>query len=240
VYAVAENGSFTESSPTFERVRLSPSKFAVLSRGSIEYFEDAGVEGRRILQDDMTRQLAAKYDKEMLEGVGAGSSPIVGIRNISGITKTPVASSVGNGGLPSLNDILDAIDRIERDNGNPSAIYMHPRSWATFRKLDDLQDRLQLTPNPSEEAAKRLFGLPVYTSSQIGITETLGSSNDCSYVIVADATQIVAGIRTDTAILYDPYSYASSGQVQIVAHSRLALNVLATEGTEVITGVRTS
>ena len=68
-------------------------------------------------------------------------------------------------------DILDTIDRFERGNASPSAIFMHPRTWATFRKLDGLQDRLQLQPDPTRDAARRLFGLPVLVSSQISITK---------------------------------------------------------------------
>ena len=53
----------TESSPSYERVRLSANKYIVRSLGSTEWFEDTGTEGRRILQMDQERQLAAKIDQ---------------------------------------------------------------------------------------------------------------------------------------------------------------------------------
>jgi HK97 family phage major capsid protein len=240
VYAVGEAQSMTESSPAYERVRLSARKYAVRSIGSTEWFEDTNTEGRRILQMDQERQLAAKIDRECLEGAGAGSSPLLGLRNIAGITQTEADAGSGNGGLPGLVDILDAMDRLERDNASPSAIFMHPRTWATFRKLDDLQERLQLQPDPTQEASRRLFGLPVYVSSQISITETYGSNNDTSYIIVADMSQVVVGVRTQNTVLYDPFSNASTGQIQMITTSRVAFNVLATEAIEIIEGVRTS
>jgi HK97 family phage major capsid protein len=79
VYAVGEAQSKTESSPSYERVRLSARKYAVRSLGSEEWFSDTGVEGRRILQLDQEKQLAAKIDSEFLQGAGAGSSPILGL-----------------------------------------------------------------------------------------------------------------------------------------------------------------
>ena len=231
----------TESSPQFERVRLSAQKYVVRSLGSTEWFEDTQTEGRRILQLDQERQLAAKIDRECLEGTGAGSSPLIGLRNIAGITQTEADAGSGNGGLPGLVDILDAIDRLERDNATPSAIFMHPRTWATFRKLDDLQERLQLQPDPTRDAARRLFGLPVFiSSSQIRITETYGNQNDTSYIIVADMSQVVVGVRTQNTVLYDPFTYGSTGQIQVITTSRVAFNVLATEAVEIIEGVRTS
>jgi hypothetical protein len=79
----------------------------------------------------------------------------------------------------------------------------------------------------------------VFVSSQISIAETFGSSNDTSYVIVADMSQVVVGVRTTNTILYDPYSFASTGQIQVIATSRVAFNVLALEAVEIIEGVRT-
>ncbi len=238
VFAVGEGQTKTESTPSYERVRLSTRKYAVRSLGSEEWFSDTGTEGRRILQMDQERQLGAKIDSEFLQGAGAGSSPMLGLRNIAGITQTEADAGSGNGGLPGLVDILDAMDRLERDNASPSAIFMHPRTWATFRKLDDLQERLQLQPDPTREAARRLFGLPVFVSSQISITETYGNNNDTSYIIVADMSQVVVGVRTQNAVLYNPFSYASTGQIEVITTSRVAFNVLATEAVEIIEGVR--
>jgi HK97 family phage major capsid protein len=109
---------------------------------------------------------------------------------------------------------------------------------ATFRTLDDQQDRLRLTPDPSLEAARRLFGLAVYVSSQISITESFGNQNDTSDIIVADMSQVIVGFRTQTSVLYDPYTYASQGQVQVISTSRVAFNVLAAEGVEIVEGMR--
>jgi hypothetical protein len=45
---------------------------------------------------------------------------------------------------------------------------------------DDLQERLQLQPDPTQDASRRLFGLPVFVTSQIAINETYGPNNDTS------------------------------------------------------------
>jgi hypothetical protein len=53
-------------------------------------------------------------------------------------------------------------------------------------------------------------------------------------------SQLAVGVRAQNAVLYDPYTYASSGQVQVISTSRIAFNVLANEAVEIIEGVRTS
>ena len=85
-----------------------------------------------------------------------------------------------------------------------------------------------------------MFGINVYVSSQIAINETYGNNNDTSYNIVADMSQVVVGLRTQNTVLYDAYSFASTGQVQVITTSRVAFNVLATEAVQIIEGVRTS
>ena len=53
-------------------------------------------------------------------------------------------------------------------------------SWNTLKTLQDLQDRYQLQPDPTAEARRSLFGVPVSLSSQISITDTAGSNSDTS------------------------------------------------------------
>jgi len=53
-------------------------------------------------------------------------------------------------------------------------------------------------------------------------------------------SQVLVGRRTQNTVLYDPFSYASTGQIQVISTSRVVFNVLATEAVEIIEGVRTS
>ena len=88
-------------------------------------------------------------------------------------------------------------------------------------------------------AVRSLFGVPVLTSSQISITETPGSSTDCSYIVAVDADQLVIGRRADVDVLFDPYSYGSTDQVQIITRVRYDFALLQSKAAQVLTGVRT-
>lgn len=238
VYTAGEIGTITASDITTGVVRLQSHAYSARTIGSLDWFDDSAVAARELLGRDMATQISLKFDVDALQGDGTSTKPITGLRNISGITATEVASGSGNGGVVALADVINAIDRLRRDNAVPSFVAMHPRTWASFQKLDDLQERLQLQPDPTQESALRLFGLPVLLSSQISITETQGSNGDCSYIVVGDGSQLAVGIRTQNILLYDPYSFASTRQVQIVRHSRFAFNVLNVEAVEIIKGVR--
>lgn len=45
--------------------------------------------------------------------------------------------------------------------------------------------------------ATTLFGIPMYISGNMPSAQTVGTSSDCSTVILADMSQIVVGMRQD-------------------------------------------
>jgi len=239
VYAVNEAATVTPSNPTFQKVALDSKTFAVRALGSRQWFEDAQPDARALLTDDIFRQLAAKIDSECLQGAGTASSPLIGLFRDPHVTKTAVAADAGAGGAIALGDVINAIDRLERANATPSAIYLHPRTWGALKKLLDLQDRYQLQPDPTQDAARRLFGLPVFTSSQVSIGETRGGSADCSFAAVLDTSKCAVGLRTQSnVVFYDEYSYAASLQIQVLAYARVAFAVLDPDAVQIITHIR--
>lgn len=238
-YAVAEAATVTESSPSFGTTNLSAQAYAARALGSVEWFEDASGDPRAILADDLSKQLALKTDLDFLSGDGTSTKPVIGFRYYSGVTQTELGS--GAGATPTLDNLQDALYRMRANNGRPSCWFMHPRTLNTFRKLKTgLSGDLTylLRHEPTAGAPDTLFGLPVYTSSQIGIAETVGGSTDCSYIVLADMSQVVVGVRGGLRALFDEYSYASSRQVQVVMSMRVAFGLINVAGVEVLTGVR--
>ena len=238
-YAVGEGATITESSPSFGTMLLTAQAYAARTVGSAEWFEDAQSDPRSILADDLSKQLALKADADFLQGDGTSTAPLIGFRHYPGVTATALGS--GAGATPTLDNLQDAIYRMRANNGRPSAWFMHPRTLNTLRKLKtglSGDNTYLLRHDPTAEGPDRLFGLPVYTTSQIAITETVGGSTDCSYIVLADMSQVVVGVRGGVSTLYDEYSYAASRQVQVVMSMRVAFGLINLAGVEVITGVR--
>jgi HK97 family phage major capsid protein len=236
VYALGEEGTLTAAEPSFHQVRLSAKKYACRTLASAELLADSNPSAREIIAADHARQLAQRLDLDMLEGTG--NARILGLRQLPNVTQT--ALGTGNGAAPTLDDLADLLYRLERDNANRARTYlvMHPRTWNGLGKLQDQQDRYQLSPDPTSAAPRSLFGVPVLTSSQISITETTGSSTDCSYILAVDADQLVIGRRADVGVLIDPYSHGSTDQVQIISRVRYDFALLHTKAAQVLTGVR--
>ncbi len=230
---VAENAPIPESDPAFGEVVLNPKKAAFLTGVSNELLEDSEPSVRQILAADHLQGLATLLDKQFLEGNGAGTN-MVGLRNFSGVTTTSLGA---NGAAPTLDDIADAITRLELDNASAGAIFMSPRTWATYRKLKDADTRYMLSPNPTTESARRLFDLPVYTTGNISTNETQGTSTTSSWIAVVDLSQIVVAEREDLRVDYSPDYKFNQDQTYVRTIARYDIDVMNDKAVELITGV---
>ncbi len=233
-----EAASISASDVAIETVGLTLTKFATRTIASSEVLADANPDLRAIIQRDHELSLASEIDRQLLAGSGS-SGQLLGLRNQTGITTTTLGG--GNGAVPTLGDIADALYRLEAANAKGTALFCSPRTWNRLRQLQDLQDRFQIEPSPSEAAPRRLFGVPVYTSSQISNTETAGSSGAvCSFILAVDMSRVVVGQRDFVNVLYDPFSLSSTDQVVIRSTTRWEIALLDEEAVKLIAGVKAS
>jgi len=233
-----ESALISSSDVAIETVGLSLTKFATRTVASSEVLADASPDLRAIVQRDHELSLASEIDRQLLAGTGV-SGQLLGLRHQTGITTTTLGS--GNGATPTLGDVSDALYRLEAANAKASAIFCSPRTWNTLRQLQDLQDRYQLAPDPTEAARRQLFGVPVFTSSQISNTETAGSSGAvCSFIAIADMSRIVVGQRDQVNVLFDPFSLSSTDQIVIRSTTRWGIALLDEEAVQIVAGVKAS
>lgn len=232
---VAENAQISPSDPTFEQVVLTPKKLAALTLVSNESLEDSNPSLREVVQADHIGTMSSLLDSQFLAGSGSGAN-MTGLRNMASITVTPTAT---NGRAPTLADVADAISRLEADNATAKlAVFMHSRTWNTYRQLVDSQSRYQLNPDPTGDARRQLFGVPVFISNALSITETRGSSTDCSWIGVADMDRIAVGRRKQIQVDYSADYKFDYDQTAIRSLSRWDIGLLDEEAVEIISGVR--
>lgn len=234
----AENAEITASTLTIKAVKLTARKLGCLVVASREVMADARPDLREIISRDLVSTMGLALDAGLLSGDGSGSS-LTGLRNLAGVTVTTLGT--GSGGFIQLDDIANAVSRMRANNAQPGAIVMHPRTEAQIRLLKDGDGHYLWQPSVASEVAARLFGLPIFTSSQVSVTENVGGSATKSWLAVVDPQQLVIGQRATVELLYDPYSKSSFDQVLIRATARFAgLGVLNAAGVEIVAGINES
>ncbi|MFF5030035.1 phage major capsid protein [Streptomyces collinus] len=233
---VAEGSSIPVTDMTLQAVTLTAKKAAVLTKATNESLDDSNPELLRIVGDDHMKEVARLLDAQFLAGDGTGNN-MRGLRNFAGVTVTSMGA---NGASLSLDALADAVGRLESANGdlNGAAWFMSGRSWASIRKAKDGQSRYQVSPDPTQDGERRLFGIPVYISNQVSNSETVGTSNDCSWIGLVDLSQIAVGRRAEVSVAYSQDAYFDSDVTGIRSTSRWDIAPLDPNGVQLITGVR--
>lgn len=171
----AEAAAITPGDPTFAPLTATPRKLAHLVQFSNEVLDDSDPSIATVLNSHLLTMLALRLDAGLLEGSGVAPE-IRGLKNIVGI-QTLAAGT--NGAAPTLDAIADAIALLEGVNVPRERIrvILHPRNVGTLRKLKASTGGTYLwDADPAAPSPASIFGVPVYSSSQLGTGETQGTS----------------------------------------------------------------
>jgi HK97 family phage major capsid protein len=233
---VSEGGTISAADPSYTEISATPVKIAALTQFSNELRDDSNPAIIKMLEMQVARSLALKFDVSAFE---ANETNFKGLKSVTGIT---LDSSLGtDGDVPeNLDVIASAIATLETANAKASAIFMHPRTWGTFAKLKELTtgSNKALLGNGSDGAPRSIYGVPVFLTSQLSITETKGGSSDCSSIYVCDMSQIFPVIREDARIEVDGSRLFNTDQSELRAVMRATLAVPNAAAVVRVEGVR--
>jgi HK97 family phage major capsid protein len=237
---VAEAATISPTDPTADQITATPRKLAALTQMSNEVIADSNPSVLDWVASGLLRSLALKFDLGGFEGSGTPPE-IRGLKNVSGISTVSMGT---NGAIPTnLDPFADAIGALEAENATASAIVMHPRSWKTLIKVKEvsgstkalLQDEQGGAPNAPRRS---LYGVNVFLSSQLSVTETQGSSGAvASSAYVYDASQVVAVMRQDARTELDSSRLFNSDQSELRCTMRADVVVPNPEGVVRVLGI---
>jgi HK97 family phage major capsid protein len=224
----SENAAVGTGDPTFENVQFTARSLACLVKCSRELIEDS-VNLEEALRNAFAQAMALEIDRVALLGTGTPPEP-------GGIFTTANVNSVSMGTngaqLTNWDNVLDALYEIELDNGGTvTALAMHPRTWRTIQKFKDSTNQPLLPPPGVAE-------IPMLRTTQIPITQTQGTSNDCSSIIGGNFEQLMIGVRSELSIQLLRELYAENGQFGFVAHLRADVQLAHPESFVKLIGIK--
>jgi len=237
---VAEGATISAADPTLNETVATPRKLAVLTQASNELIADSNPDALDLLLRNHLRSLALKFDLGAFEGSGTPPE-IRGLKNVAGIGSVSMGT---NGATPTnLDPWADAIGTLEQANADATAIVMHPRTWATLIKIKEVSGSAkpvlqESAGSGSQGIERRLYGVPVFLTSQLSITETQGTSTDCSSSYVYQGDEIVAVRRQDARIDVDRSRLFNSDQSEVRGILRMDLVVPNPASVVRILGIR--
>jgi HK97 family phage major capsid protein len=225
---VAEAGTITSTDANADTVVATPRKLAGLQRTSNEVLADSNPSLFEVVAAGLVRSLALKADLGFFEGSGTAPE-IRGLANVAGITTN---TSLGANGLTPVNfdTFAEAIGSLVTANAEAGAIVMAPRTWGTLLKIKEISGSVKpvlqdSAGSVSQGVQRSIYGVPVYLSSQLSLTETRGTSTDTSSAYVFAPDQVVVVRRSDVSVELDRSRLFNSDESEIRAICRLDLIV---------------
>lgn len=209
VGGIAEAGEISASDPTLSTITLDPKKFAAMTLVNREAVEDSNPNLREVVSNSLIRDMAVALDAQLVTGSGSGQN-LTGLRNIASTTAGP--STGTDGAALSFDHLADTLGAYDGANLDPdrAAWIMHSRTWSSVRKLVDDQSRPLVSVDPTSDVRVTLWGKPVYISNSLSVAETVGSSSDCSTILLCDMSQIVVGVsRAIEVVMSEHYAFAN-------------------------------
>jgi HK97 family phage major capsid protein len=223
-----ENAAITAADMVFDRVTFTARTLVRLITLSVELFEDADPSSEGVIANAFAGQMAVELDRVALLGTGTPPEPR-GVVNQSGITTT--THGANGAAITNYDFWLDAIGAVRAAGFEPNAHIQAPRSSTSLSKLKEATTNAYLQPPAGL--------LPMLTTKSVPITLTTGTSTDTSYVVTADWSNLLIGIRTDFNLRFLGERFlADNLQYAFLAYLRADVQLAQPAAFVVDTGVR--
>lgn len=210
----AEATQIPEGDPGFGTLEAAPKKLAHRVVLSNEVIDDSDPSIVDVLNNHLAVMLSLKLDRGIFEGnPAADPESIRGLKFTAGIQEISMATN--GAALSDYDPLLMALGMLRAANVPPPyAIAVNPRT------LTDLELLKRDTTDSSEQLGMPAGMPPWFTSSQLSVTETKGTSTDTTSAYVFAPNEVVLVRRTDAEIELDRSRLFDSDQSEMRAKLR--------------------
>lgn len=233
----AEAGTLSAADATFAQQSINIEKQYAYRLFSNELLADATPSFMEFVASSVVRDLGIQMDIQFLRG--SGSTPqIQGIIGYSGLTTGPSLGT--NGASPTFDHFADALYLLEAANARGADFMIaHPRVANSLRKVKDANGRYLWEPTGAPGVGEgNVLGIPMFKTTNLLITQTVGSSTDCTTVILGDSSKVVILERQGVELAVSEHIAFNTDQTAVRALARSAVALLQPAAVMTITGVR--
>ncbi len=162
------------------------------------------------VREDMTKVIALKMDKTLLEDPGSATTPkgLINYANITNFTSSD-PGTITDGYRFQPNDPYNMVAAVEEKNATFKAFIMRPLLWSTLvtRRADavtagdakgpfvfNIIREVSTDMNVERLRVGNLMGYPVYKTTQLSITRSKGASTNLTYILGGDFTDYLVAM----------------------------------------------
>ena len=203
---VAENGTATESNPTFEQISLTPHTLTGLTELSRKFILQANEDAEAMVRADLLAGMALEIDRAALYG-DSGSDEPTGLTNLSPNTQDFAATN------PTYAEIVGMESLITADNADVGsmAYITTPALFGGFKTTEKASGTAQFIYEPGGT----VNGYPVRRSAQV----------EAGDVWLGVWSEMIMGFWSGLDIQIDPYTQNTKGAVRVLVFQDVDVQV---------------
>jgi HK97 family phage major capsid protein len=209
-----ENDANAETSPTFDKISLSPKRLGAFTDISKQLMVQSSISVENFIRQRLNFAIESALDSASING--SGSAPIPrGILNVVGIGD--VAGGT-NGATPDWADIVDLESQLTIDNADLGRLgYLTTPGVRGYLKktLLDAGSGQFIWPVNSTE----INGYNIMTSTQVPSTLPRAASGICHAIIFGNWADLIVAQWGGYDLVVDPYSNSKNAIVTLVVNS---------------------
>ena len=217
-----ENDANAETSPTFDRIQLSPNRLGAFTDISKQLLVQSSIDVERFIRERLNFAISRALDYALINGDGS-TIPITGILNTAGIGSVAIGT---NGGVPTWAHIVNLETEVAVDNADfGSLAYLTtPGIRGKLKQTEKASSTGMFVwqDNPAPASGPRIDSLNGYralVSTQVPSDLTKGSGTALHAILFGNFRELIVGQWAGIDVVVDPYSGAKNALVTLVVNS---------------------
>lgn len=217
----AELAEITSSAPDADEILLTPKKLANVLVVSHEAASDSSVDVLSTVGDAMTRSLAVALDTAAFDANAATAVRPAGLRSAAYVLPGTTGTTADAAGI---DNILTGIGVIRNAGGTANAVFMAGADITALTLLPDATGSSRKLLQPEGGVADA----PVYRIGGATLWPVPGMP--AGTALVADARQIVLGVRQDATVDFSSHAKFTADGIAVKVTGRFDWDVNDSDG----------
>ena len=217
-----ENDANAETSPTFDRIQMSPKRLGAFTDISKQLMAQSSIDVENFVRGRLNESINRALDYALINGDGS-TQLITGILNTSGIGSVAIGT---NGGVPTWAHIVGLETEVAIDNADFGSL--------AYLTTPGVRGKLKVTEKASSTAqfvwsdgvapvsgprVDSLNGYRAFVSTQVPSTLTKGTGSNLHAIVFGNFQEMMIGQWAGLDVVVDPYSSSKNALVTIVVNS---------------------
>ena len=219
---VAEDGSLTETDPSFDDINLTPKTVGAMTSYSRRTLLNTSPSIETIVRNDLAQIIAQAIDNKAMTGDGTSNTP-TGIMHASGV------NDAGAGAAVTWEELLGFVAMIDGDNALGGSL-----GWAinpyVIKKLRSTLVAASTDSRMIMDGPNELAGYPAVSTNQLsgsapGVSPAVGGT-----MIFGDWSQLLIASWTGIDILLNPYETTAYAKGRVLVRAMKDVDVAVRHG----------